>query len=48
MQMEKFFSCNEWQARKALELRKSFGVLARVTDFVGNQPIDPQLVEEMG
>ncbi|CAF1539642.1 unnamed protein product [Rotaria magnacalcarata] len=46
-QIQKFFSCNEWQARKAIELRDSFGLLAKLTNFSGNPPIDPILVEEI-
>ena len=42
-QIQKFFSCNEWQGRKAIELRNSFGPLAKVTNFSGNPPIDPIL-----
>lgn len=46
-QIQKFFSYNEWQARKAIELRNSFGLLAKLTNFSGNPPIDPILVEEI-
>ena len=46
-QIQKLFSCNEWQARKAIELRNSFGFLAKLTNFSGNPPIDPILVEEI-
>ena len=46
-QIQKLFSCNEWQARKAIELRNSFGLLATLTNFSGNSPIDPILVEEI-
>ena len=46
-QIQKLFSCNEWQARKAIELRNSFGLLAKLTNFSGNPPIDPILVEEI-
>ncbi|CAF3890887.1 unnamed protein product [Rotaria sp. Silwood1] len=47
VQIEKFFNCNQWQARKALELRESFGFLAKVTHFAGNFPIDPEIVKEI-
>ncbi|CAF5011263.1 unnamed protein product, partial [Rotaria sp. Silwood1] len=47
VQTEKFFNCNQWQARKALELRESFGFLAKVTHFAGNFPIDPEIVKEI-
>ena len=46
-QIQKFFLCNEWQARKAIELRNSFGTLAKMTNFSGNPPIDPTLVDEI-
>ena len=39
--------CNEWQARKALLLRSSYGRLSRVTNFNGNQPMDPRLIDEI-
>ncbi|CAF3862057.1 unnamed protein product, partial [Rotaria sp. Silwood1] len=38
---------DEQQARKALELRESFGFLAKVTHFAGNFPIDPEIVKEI-
>ena len=38
-QIQKFFSCNEWQARKATELRNSNGSLPKVTKFQ-RQPSD--------
>ena len=47
LQIEMFFGCAQWQSRKALELRSSFEVLAKVTHFVGNQPIDPQIVDNI-
>ena len=46
-QIQKLFLCNEWQARKAIELRNSFDLLAKLTNFSGNPPIDPILVEEI-
>ena len=46
-QIQKFFSCNEWQARKAIELRSSYGTLAKLTNFSGNTPINPTLVDEI-
>ena len=46
-QIQKFFSCNEWQARKVIELRNSYGTLAKLTNFSGNPPIDPTLVDEI-
>ncbi|CAF2147192.1 unnamed protein product [Rotaria magnacalcarata] len=46
-QIQKFFSCNEWQARRAIELRSSFGILAKITNFSGNPPIDPTLLDEI-
>ena len=39
-QIQKFFSCNEWQARKAIELRNSYGTLAKLTNFIQRQPSD--------
>jgi len=47
VQMENFFNCNQWQARKALELRDAYGFLAKVTNFAGNLPLDPQLVDDI-
>ena len=47
LQIESFFGCAQWQSRKALGLRSSFGVLAKVTPFAGNQPIDPQMVDNI-
>ena len=46
-QIQDFFDCNEWQARKALLLRSSYGRLSRVTNFNGNQPMDPRLIDEI-
>ena len=47
VQIEQFFSCNQWQARKAIETRASFGILSSITNFSGNSSIDPLLVEEI-
>ena len=47
VQIDKFFSCNEWQARRALEIRNSFGVLAMPTNFTGNPQMDPLLLDEI-
>jgi len=47
VQIENFFSCQEWQARRALDLRLSFGLLATPTNFSGNPRIDPLLVDEI-
>jgi len=47
VQIEKFFGCNQWQARQGIELRNSFGVLAKRCDFGGNYPMDPQLIEDI-
>ena len=33
VKIENFFGCNEWQARRALEIRNSFGVLAKPNKF---------------
>ena len=46
-QIQDFFGCKEWQAHKALLLRSSYGRLSRVTNFDGNQPMDPQLIDEI-
>lgn len=47
LQIENFFFCNEWQARRALEIRGSFGILATPTNFSGNPRINPLLVDEI-
>ena len=47
VQIANFFCCNEWQARRALEIRNSFGILETSTNFSGNHPIDPLLVDEI-
>lgn len=47
VQIEKFFSCNEWQARRALEIRNYFGALAMPTNFSGNPQVDPLLLDEI-
>ena len=46
-QIQDFFGCNEWQACKALLLRSSYERLCRVTNFDGNQPMDPRLIDEI-
>jgi hypothetical protein len=45
--IENFFSCNQWQARRALEIRYSFGVLAMPTNFSGNPHMNPLLLDEI-
>lgn len=47
VKIENFFGCNQWQTRKAMEMRDSFGILAKPTNFSGNHPIDPLLAEEI-
>ncbi|CAF3313213.1 unnamed protein product [Rotaria sp. Silwood2] len=47
LQIQDFFACNQWQAHKALLLRSSYGHLARVTNFDGNQSMDPRLIHEI-
>ena len=47
VQIAQFFSCNQWQARKAIETRASFGVLSTMTNFSGNPSIDPLMVNEI-
>ena len=47
LQIKRFFACAQWQSRKALELRNSLGVLAKVTHFVGNQPIVSQMADNI-
>ncbi|CAM4849682.1 unnamed protein product [Rotaria magnacalcarata] len=47
VQIENFFFCNEWQSRRALEIRGSFGILATPTNFSGNPRINPLLVDEI-
>ena len=47
VKIENFFGCNEWQARKALEIRDSFGMLAKPTNFSGNHPVDPLVIDEV-
>lgn len=47
VQIEQFFGCNEWQARKALENRSLFGVLSVSTNFSGNTAIDPVLLQDI-
>ena len=46
-QIQKFSSCTEWQARKAIARRNSLGTLTKVTNFSGNPLIDLILVEEI-
>ncbi|CAF4598298.1 unnamed protein product, partial [Rotaria magnacalcarata] len=47
VQIENFFFCNEWQSRRALEIRGSFGILATPTNFSGNPRINPLLADEI-
>lgn len=47
VQIENFFGCNEWQARRALENRSIFGILSMSTNFSGNPRIDPILLEDI-
>ncbi|CAF4587125.1 unnamed protein product, partial [Rotaria socialis] len=47
VQIENFYFCNEWQSRRALEIRGSFGILATPTNFSGNPRINPLLVDEI-
>ncbi|CAF3238723.1 unnamed protein product, partial [Rotaria sp. Silwood2] len=42
-----FFDCAEHQARAAIELRLTDGILAFPTSCRGNQPIDPDTTEQV-
>ena len=43
----KFFNCSVHQARTALELRQTLGVLAYPISTRGNEPIDPEIVDKV-
>lgn len=47
VQIEQFFGCNQWQARKAIETRALFGILSTITNFSGNPSIDPLIIDEI-
>ena len=47
VEIQDFFLCNEWQARRALEILSSFRILVIQPNFSGNPRINPLSVDEI-
>lgn len=45
--IESFFSCNSYQAKRSIKVRKSFGILPKSLDLRGAVALDEKLVEEV-